>query len=91
MTSFAQDLARELKMPFAQASLAGNADADSSSFLDVRIPAITFHGLTNRWADILHTSNDKLEKIKVPLVLAAYQFAAIYLDRIERKSCAAFR
>jgi Zn-dependent M28 family amino/carboxypeptidase len=91
MTDLAKELAAEVKMPFAQASLAGAADADSSSFLDVGIPAITFHGLSNRWPEILHSPNDKLEKINSKLVYVGYQWSALFLDRIEQKPCAAFR
>lgn len=56
MTAAAKDLAAELKMPFSSASLAGVADADSSSFEAKGIPAITFHGLSNKWQQYLHSS-----------------------------------
>src|SRR5688572_11340070 len=63
MTKFAKELAAELKMPFAEASLAGAADADSSSFLGKDIPAITFHGMSAKWPEYLHTSKDQLENV----------------------------
>ena len=91
MTEFAEALAKEVKMPFATASLAGAADADSSSFLAKDIPAITFHGLTNRWPEYLHSSKDKLDLVNYQSVLVGYNFGALYLSRVEAKPCNAFR
>jgi Zn-dependent M28 family amino/carboxypeptidase len=91
MSKFAKELANEVKMPFSEASLAGSADADSTSFLDVGIPAITFHGLSNKWAEILHSPNDKLEKVNTRAVYVAFQFAALYLNRLDPRACEVFR
>jgi Zn-dependent M28 family amino/carboxypeptidase len=59
MTSAAKALAEDLKMPFSTASLAGVADADSTSFNNKDIPAITFHGLSNEWPKYLRKTNWK--------------------------------
>ena len=91
MTSFAKELAAEVKMPFSEASLAGVADADSSSFLHKDIPSITFSGLSNKWPEILHSSKDKLEAINAQSVLIGYRFGTLYLDRLDSKPCSAFR
>jgi hypothetical protein len=91
MTKFAVELAKEVKMPFAQASLAGVADADSSSFLARQIPAITFHGLSSKWPEYLHTSKDILDNVNYQSVLVGYNFAALFLSRVEAKPCNAFR
>ena len=91
MTAFARELAQEVKMPFSEASLAGTADADSSAFLAKEIPAITFDGLSNRWREYLHTSRDKLENVNMQSVLVGYNFAELYLARVDAKSCSAFR
>ncbi len=91
MMLFAKELASEAKMPVREVSLAGVADADSSSFLNKEIPAITFHGLSNKWSEILHSSKDKLELINSQNVLAGYQFGALYLNRLDPKPCSAFR
>jgi hypothetical protein len=90
MTSFAKELAVEVKMPFSEASVTG-ADADSSSFLNKEIPSITFHGLSNKWPEILHSSKDKLEAINPQSVLIGYQFGSLYLTRMDPKPCSAFR
>ena len=90
-SKYAKELAEEVKMPFSQASLAGTADADSSPFLDAGIPAITFHGLSSKWAEIIHSPSDKLEKVNARLVYVAFQFAALYVNRIDPKPCSLFR
>jgi Zn-dependent M28 family amino/carboxypeptidase len=91
MTKFAKELAAEVKMPFAEVSLAGVADADSTSFLNKDIPAITFHGLSSKWAEYLHSSKDKLENVNYQSVLVGYNFAALYLSKVDAKPCNAFR
>jgi Zn-dependent M28 family amino/carboxypeptidase len=91
MTTAAKDLAAELKMPFSSVSLAGVADADSSSFKDKDIPAVTFHGLDNRWRQFLHSSNDKLENINAASVWVGYNFLLQYLAKIDSSSCGIFR
>jgi len=91
MTKFAKELASEVKMPFADASLAGVADADSSSFLGKDIPAITFHGLSNKWPEYLHSSKDKLSNVNHQSVLVGYNFVALYLARVDPKPCDTFR
>jgi Zn-dependent M28 family amino/carboxypeptidase len=91
MTAMAKDLAAELKMPFASASLAGMADADSSTFQAMGIPAITFHGLSNKWQHYLHSSNDKLENINSGSVAVGYNFLLQYLAKIDSAACGVFR
>lgn len=91
MTKFAKDLADEVKMPFSNASLGGAADADSSSFLNKEIPAITFHGLSNRWTEYLHSSKDKLSNVNYKSVLVGYNFVGLYLTKVDAQPCSAFR
>jgi Zn-dependent M28 family amino/carboxypeptidase len=91
MTAAAKALADELKMPFHTASLAGVADADSTSFNSKDIPAITFHGLSKEWPKYLHSSKDQLENINSGSVRVGYAFVIEYLKKIESGSCAIFR
>ena len=91
MTKLAKDMASEAKMPFNVASLAGIADADSSSFLSRDIPAITFHGLSNRWQEYLHSSRDKIANVNVESVFVGYNFAAMYITKLDELPCSAFR
>ena len=90
MTAFAKELALEVKMSFREASVSG-ADADSSAFLSKEIPAITFHGLSSNWSQYLHSTRDKLENVNHKSVLVGYNFAELYLTRLDLKPCNAFR
>jgi hypothetical protein len=91
MSKFAEGLAKEINMPFAEASLAGAASADSASFVASDIPAITFHGLTNNWQNYLHSSKDKIENVKVESVFVGYNFAYLFISRVDGGACEMFR
>jgi Zn-dependent M28 family amino/carboxypeptidase len=91
LSDLAKELMKELKLPFQHASLAGSADADSTSFIKKDIPAITFHGLSNDWRKFLHSSNDKLENVNTSSVFVGYQFALRYLVKVDSSGCGAFR
>jgi Zn-dependent M28 family amino/carboxypeptidase len=91
MTKAAKDLAGEMKIPFANASLAGAADADSTSFVKKDIPAITLHGLSNNWQDYLHGSKDQLENVNAQSVHIGYRYALNFLAKADAVSCEFFR
>jgi Zn-dependent M28 family amino/carboxypeptidase len=91
LSDLAKELMKELKLPFLHASLAGTADADSTSFIKKDIPAITFHGLSNDWQKFLHSSNDKLENVNTSSVFVGYQFLLRYLAKVDSSGCGAFR
>jgi Zn-dependent M28 family amino/carboxypeptidase len=90
MAKFADDLAKEIQMPFHEGPI-GGADADSSSFVNKDIPAITFHGLSNKWPEYLHTSKDKIENVKPESVLMGYNFGLLFVSRIDPGPCGMFR
>jgi Zn-dependent M28 family amino/carboxypeptidase len=87
MTAAAKALAAEMKLQLNTASLAGTADADSSSFIDKGIPAITFHGLSKDWQRYLHSSNDQLENVKPASVHLGYRFLLPYISKIDAGGC----
>lgn len=90
MLKSAKELAKEMNFPFSDAAIA-NADADSSSFLDKKIPAITFHGLSNDWQKYLHTPNDKLSNVNVKSVYMGYRFVLAYIGKIDAIDCGSFK
>jgi len=90
MSKFANDLAKEVQMPFHEAPI-GGAGADSASFVAKDIPAITFHGVANNWRDYLHTSKDKIENVKPESVLMGYNFGLLFVSRIDQGVCGMFR
>jgi Zn-dependent M28 family amino/carboxypeptidase len=91
MTDYALKLAKEIDMPISHFSLEGTADADSSSFKDKDIPAVTFTGLSNNWQKYLHTSNDKIENVNDASVYVGYQFSLKYIAKLDTESCSIFR
>jgi hypothetical protein len=88
--TFTADLAKEMKVPFAHASIE-NADADSSSFIGKKIPALTIHGLTNDWPAILHTRKDQSSKINPDAVYLGYRLILALVFRLDSSSCGEFR
>ena len=90
LRDLAAGLAKEMDIPFSYASVAV-ADADSSSFIKRKIPALTIHGLNNDWASILHSRNDQLAKVNPISVYLGYRLALALVGRLDAASCAEFR
>ncbi len=90
LTDLAKIVSKEMKIPFAEASING-ASADSASFKNQKIPAISFHGLDARWQEYLHSPKDKLENINTGSVFIGYRYVLFYLTKIDSGSCSAFR
>src|SRR5258706_4961952 len=91
MSEMVKAVAEEVKMPYAHASLAGAADADSSSFMSRGIPAATLHGLHNAWHRYLHSSKDVVANINPSSVFVAYQFTLRFLVKVDGSKCSVFR
>ncbi len=87
----ANELANEMKLPFASASLSGTADTDSTSFIHKNIPAITFHGLSDKWQEYLHGSKDKLENLNSQSVYIGYRYVLNYAAKLDSADCGIFR
>lgn len=90
MMQLAKDLAKEGNIPFNDRPIPG-ADADSSSFISKKIPAITFDGLPDNWQDFLHSKNDKIENVNMKSVYFGYRFSLLYITRLDAASCGNFR
>ena len=90
LTDLAAAAAKEMKMPFGHAGIL-NADADSSSFLSKKIPALTIHGLTNDWEKILHSRNDQPSKVNAASVYLGYRLALVLATRVDESGCGAYR
>ena len=91
LIKFARELAGEVQMPFTAANITEMPETDSSSFMNKGVPALTFHGLSVRWADYLHKSRDILENVNPQSVLVGYRFGLLYLQRLDSKPCDSFR
>ena len=82
--------AKKLQIPFANASIT-NADADSSSFIKRKIPALTIHAMSNDWRTILHSVNDNPAKVKAESVYLGYRLALLLLSVVQENSCGYYR
>ena len=58
-------------------------DDDSHSFLDAKIPVITFHSVTSETWPILHSQRDNLKAIDSGHYYAGYRLAALYLAYLD--------
>lgn len=90
LEALAEEVAKQMQMPFAKAAIQG-ADADSSSFLSKKIPAVTLHGLNNDWRTMLHSGNDQASKVNAESVYYGYRLALSLLVRMDQAGCQAFR
>jgi Iap family predicted aminopeptidase len=90
LEKLAEEVAQTMQMPFGKAAIEG-ADADSSSFLRKKIPAVTLHALNNEWPKLLHSGNDQPAKVNVQSVYLGYRLALAMLVKIDEADCQAFR
>jgi Zn-dependent M28 family amino/carboxypeptidase len=90
LIDLAKEVSGELKIPFGAAGIE-LASSDSESFRQKKIPAISFHGLDNRWQNYLHNSSDKVENVNAQSVYVGYRYGLVFLSKIESRPCAAFR
>lgn len=90
LSQLARTTAEELKIPFSDASVDW-ARSDSASFQSIDVPAITLHGLGQGFEKIIHTSNDKAEKIEINSLYHGYRMGLSVLAKIDAAECGAFR
>lgn len=88
--AFVAGLAKEMKIPFGHASIEG-ADADSSSFIGKKIPAVTLHGLNNDWRSILHSRSDQSSKVNPDSVYLGYRLVLALVVSLDSSSCGEYR
>ncbi|MBO0799196.1 MAG: M20/M25/M40 family metallo-hydrolase [Blastocatellia bacterium] len=90
LVDLTQNIAKKLDLPFQRAYFSGGT-SDSDSFLKKKIPAITLHGLSNNWKNILHTGFDKPASVKSESVYLGYRLTLALLVSIDKSSCQEFR
>lgn len=89
LTQLAQDVAQEMKMPFAHASIKG-ADSDSSPFILKKIAAVTIHGMSTDWPHFLHSKKDQSSAVNPTSVYLGYRLVLDMIRRLEDSQCGAF-
>ena len=90
MLERAAELAKRMKIPFAQANI-WDGDSDSSSFIGKKIPAISIHALSPDWPKVLHTNEDRAARVNTMSVFMSYGLAVALFGEVENSDCAAFR
>ena len=91
MVKAAKDLGTELGVPVKGISLPGAADADSSSFKNKDIPAITLSALSDDWPKYMHKTSDTLDNTSAASVRLGYQYGLNYIGKIDLGPCNMFR
>jgi Iap family predicted aminopeptidase len=86
LTDLAERIAKERNITFAQSPIDG-VDADSSAFRDRKIPAVTLHGLSNNFWELIHTKNDTADKIKPISTYLGYRLAFLMLVKLDAAKC----
>lgn len=84
------ELAKRMKIPFSKVTLNG-ADADSSSFIGKKIPAVTISALGNGWEKILHSSKDQVSGVNQLSVYVGYRLALALVAELCDLPCSASR
>jgi Iap family predicted aminopeptidase len=90
LRDLAAELALEMDVPFDHARVEV-ANADSSSFLRKKIPAVTLHGLSSDWYEILHTERDQPSMVNPTSVYLGYRLALALLAKLDGEPCDAYR
>jgi Zn-dependent M28 family amino/carboxypeptidase len=90
MVDFAKNISDEMKIPFGRAAIEF-AGADSESFMTRDIPAITLHGMNDKWPDYLHTSKDVIANVNIQSVYIGFRYGLVFLTKIDAMPCNAFR
>ncbi len=90
LIDLAEETAKDFKIPFGRAGIEF-ASSDSASFRSKGIPSISLHGLSGKWDNFLHTTNDSLKNIKYTSVYIGYNVTLRMLAKIDVKGCQDFR
>lgn len=90
LMDLAESVSKELKLPFSRAAIEG-ASSDSASFRQQKIPAVTIHGMNDKWRQFLHGAGDNLENVNVKSVYIGYRFGLNFLAKIDASGCGDFR
>jgi hypothetical protein len=76
-------VAQGLQLPLRGVNVDRIGSTDSESFARYKIPRITIHTLTQETLPILHTSKDRLDKIRMQDYYESYRLVAGYLIALD--------
>ena len=89
LLDLAKEIGKEGGLKFTDVEIPG-ASADSASFKNKKIAAITLSGLAGDWQSILHTSNDKIAKVNIDSVYIGYRFGLVFTSKVDVAGCKDF-
>jgi len=78
-------VSRALQMRASATNMEKVGDDDSRSFSEVKVPTITFHSITQKTWEILHSSRDRLEAIDREAYYRTYTLLAAYLAYLDQQ------
>jgi len=90
LTKRAVEIAKRIKAPLTPVTIAGG-DADSSSFLSKKIPAITISAISSEWRQVLHSDNDEVSKVNPVSLYVGYRVALALVGELHNLPCDASR
>ena len=82
----AVDIAKRINAPLSRVTING-ADADSSSFVSKKIPAITISAVSSDWQTILHSDNDRVARVNAQSVYIGYRLALALVGELHNLPC----
>ena len=86
LLDLANEIGKQGNLKFIDVEIPG-ASADSASFRDKKIAAITISGLAGNWQSILHTTEDKIKNVNMESVYIGYRFGLIFVARLDAAGC----
>jgi len=90
LTKRTVEIAKRIKAPLTPVTIIG-ADADSSSFVSKKIPAITISAISSDWRQVLHTDNDQVSKVNPVSLYIGYRVALALVGELHNLPCDASR
>jgi Iap family predicted aminopeptidase len=77
------EVAAATQLPLEIVNADRMGEADSKSFMDIKIPSITIHSLTQETLPILHTSRDRWEAVRLDDYARTCRLIAAYLASLD--------
>ena len=91
LVSWAAALAKLQQQKITAVNFEKVGDADSTSFYDRKIPAITFHAMKQESLGVIHSQRDVLSAINHQNLYATYKFLVGYVALVDAKADKALR
>lgn len=79
----ARGLAAGMKLPLYPMNVDQVGESDEESFIDKKIPTITFHTVTSKTFPWLHTKKDNMDAVQFEDYYQTYQLLAGYLALLD--------